>query len=193
MTALLFGMPGVLMRARSDADERLIERTVGGDERIWPIYHDLRPAYDSGDVSDERFWRQLQVRADLEPFDIMEAIAADQETSLEADPRMAELVTELVDADRCCGILANLPSSLAKLVRAEHPWIERVDAVTFSCDIGVAAPDPRAFAVAVDALGVHARDTVFLDTDPTHLAAAADAGLRAVPFTGPDSVREVLT
>ena len=61
-----------------------------------------------------------------------------------------------------------------------------------SCDIGLIKPDPRAYAVALDAMGVSAKDTVYVDADPVNVAAAAELGMQAVHFTGIESVREAL-
>ena len=192
MKAVLFDLFGVLLKERDDAGRRRVELAVGGDAAIWPIYEDLRPAYDSGDVGDERFWRQLQVRAGLEPFDITEAVAADWESAMQEDEEMVSFALSLIDDRVCTGILSNLPAGLAKRARAEHEWLERVDAVTMSCDIGLIKPDPRAYAVALDAMGVSAKDTVYVDADPVNVAAAAELGMQAVHFTGIESVREAL-
>ena len=192
MKAVLFDLFGVLLKERDAAGRRRVELAVGGDAAIWPIYEDLRPAYDSGDVGDERFWRQLQVRAGLEPFDITEAVAADWESTMQEDEEMVSFALSLIDDRVCTGILSNLPAGLAKRARAEHEWLERVDAVTMSCDIGLIKPDPRAYAVALDAMGVSAKDTVYVDADPVNVAAAAELGMQAVHFTGIESVREAL-
>ena len=192
MKAVLFDLFGVLLKERDDAGRRRVELAVGSDAAIWPIYEDLRPAYDSGDVGDERFWRQLQVRAGLEPFDITEAVAADWESTMQEDEEMVSFALSLIDDRVCTGILSNLPAGLAKRARAEHEWLERVDAVTMSCDIGLIKPDPRAYAVALDAMGVSAKDTVYVDADPVNVAAAAELGMQAVHFTGIESVREAL-
>ena len=192
MKAVLFDLFGVLLKERDDAGRRRVELAVGGDAAIWPIYEDLRPAYDSGDVGDERFWRQLQVRAGLEPFDITEAVAADWESTMQEDEEMVSFALSLIDDRVCPGILSTLPAGLAKRARAEHEWLERVDAVTMSCDIGLIKPDPRAYAVALDAMGVSAKDTVYVDADPVNVAAAAELGMQAVHFTGIESVREAL-
>lgn len=192
MSALLFDLYGVLLQERTDAGRRRVELAVGGDARIWPVYEDLRPAYDSGNVGDERFWRQLQVRAELEPFDIVEAVEADWESAMAEDPEMVAYVLSLINARYCCGILSNVPAGLARRARAAHGWLDSFDAVTMSCDIGLVKPDPRAFAVALDAMGVSAKETVFFDADPGNVRAAEEFGLRSVLFTGPDSVKEIL-
>lgn len=192
MTSLLFDLDGVLLKPKSPQGKRRVEQVLGADERIWGIYDALRPAYDSGEVSDERFWRQLQIRAQLEPFDYAEAMVADRETSGEAEQEMVGLVSALIDEGWRCGVLANLPVGLSTRLRKEHAWLERFAAVTFSCDIGVAKPDHRAFAVALDAMGASAKDTLFFDDDPEYVAAAEESGLHGVLYTGPESVRKMV-
>ncbi|AKK07584.1 HAD-IA family hydrolase [Corynebacterium testudinoris] len=192
MTALLFDLFGVLLTERTDAGRRRVERAIGADESMWPIYEELRPAYNVGDVSDERFWRQVQFRAGLDPIDIPEAVAADWESTSAEDPAMVALVRELIDARVRLGLLTNIPAGLAKQVRAKHGWIDSFDAVTMSCDIGVAKPDPRAFAVAAAALHAGPKELIYVDADPVNVAAANEAGWKAVLFTGPESVRKVL-
>lgn len=192
MTAVLFDLFGVFLKPRTETERIRVENAVGADARIWPIYEELRPAYDRGDIGDERFWRQLQVRAGLEPLDIYEAVVADWATSIEANPEMVELFDSLDDSDICAGVLANIPLGLAKKVQAKHRWLDYFDAVVFSCDIGVIKPDPRMYAVAVDAMGVHAKDIIYFSDNPRNVLAAQEAGLQAILFTGPDCVRAAL-
>lgn len=192
MTSLLFDLDGVLLRPKTVAGKRRVEQVIGTDDHIWETYEDLRPAYDAADVSDERFWRQVQLRADLDPFDYSEAIVADWEASLHENTEMVELVTWLIDEGWRCGVLANMPPGLGERARENLSWLGKLEAVTLSGDIGVAKPDRRAFAVGVDAMGASARDTVFFDDRPDYVAAAEEFGLRAVLFEGPQSVLEVV-
>ena len=56
------------------------------------------------------------------------------------------------------------------------------DAVYNSSDMGVAKPDPGAFALARAALGVEARDCLFVDDNAPNVEAARRCGLRAHRF-----------
>ena len=60
---------------------------------------------------------------------------------------------------------------------------------------GILKPDPRAYAAVVEALGVPARDCVFVDDQPRNVEGARRAGMQAVAFdvTAPAaSYREAL-
>ena len=57
-----------------------------------------------------------------------------------------------------------------------------------SCALGVAKPDPRAFLLALEGLGLAPEETLYLDDDPENVEAARRLGLRAevyAPIGGP--------
>jgi putative hydrolase of the HAD superfamily len=57
-----------------------------------------------------------------------------------------------------------------------------VDALVDGSLTGVLKPDPRAYALAIDALGAAAESIVFVDDQPGNVAGGTSAGLRAVHF-----------
>ncbi|WIM67838.1 HAD family phosphatase [Corynebacterium breve] len=193
MTALLFDLYGVILKHRTEAGKRRLEQAAGviDSELFWTTYNELRPAYLVGDVSDQRWWQQMALRANLNDPDIAEAIVADSETLMDVDQDMVDLVLKLIDEGYTCGILSNAPESVSTMLRERHEWLAQLDAVTFSCDIGVAKPDPRAFAVAVDAMGANIKDTIFFDDSPDNVAAAEKAGLQAHLFTSMKDVHDL--
>lgn len=190
----LFDFYGVLLRGHSPAARAELERVVGATDtvRFWEIFEELRPAFDAGLVSEERWWEQVRVRAGLPRFDIGEAVAADFDPCTEPITETVELALELVDAGATVGALSNIPLGLARRVRARHAWLDDFAAVTLSCDIGVAKPDRRAYEVAVDALGGGAKDTLFIDDRADYIAGAAQAGLRTHLYTGVADLRAAL-
>ena len=194
MDALLFGLSGVLLEPRSDAGRARVERALGAmdAETFWAVYEDLRPAYDIGDVSDTRWWQQVAVRAGIPDPDIQEALAADIDTTVTPRRDMVDCLLELVDAGWTCGVIENVPAAVAQRIRATHPWLDVLDAVTFSCDIGVAKPDPAAYRVAVEAMGAKLTSTTYFDHRADCVEAAAHAGMRAVLVTDADDVRKAL-
>lgn len=184
MTALLFDLEGVVMQPRTTADTLRIQRALGAEdtEWLWAVYEELRPAYESGDVSDQRWWQQVAMRAGAHDPDVVEAMVADWESLVRPNHEVVERVRELCAADYICGVIADLPASAAEKMRAYHLWLEGMDAVIFSCDIGITQDDVRAFEVAVDAMGATPKDTIFFSANPKHLAAAERAGVQAREF-----------
>ena len=191
MATLLFDLYGVLMRSATLAGHAELEEYVRpvNPDHFWSTYEEFRPAYDAGHLSDSQYWGRIRALTDLAPFDVSQAVELDTEHLLEADEEMVNLVLRFIGEGHSVGILSNVPAALGAKVRASQPWLEECAAVTLSCDIGVAKPDPEAYHVAVDALGAQAKDTYFFDDRPDFVAGAQRVGLNAHLFTGPDSVR----
>lgn len=64
--------------------------------------------------------------------------------------------------------------------------LAEVDAVVDGSRTGVLKPEPRAFALALEALGTQAAETVFVDDQPVNVQAATEVGLVAVLFDPTD-------
>ena len=112
--------------------------------------------------------------------------AADRFFAVDAgvvDGDVLALVRRLRAAGHPVGVLTNATSRLA--VELEHLGLaEEVDVVCNSSELGVAKPDPRAFTLAAERLGVPPHGCFFTDDHPDHVAAAARLGFTAHHFTG---------
>lgn len=66
----------------------------------------------------------------------------------------------------------------------ESPLAPLFDATVFSCDVGLAKPDPAIYRMALDRIGVTAGEAVFVgDGGSEELRGAREAGLRTVLVT----------
>ena len=187
MSTYLFDFYGVLLRHRPPAPKEALLRFVGAEDpaAFWTAYNELRPAYDAGAVSDERWWRQMQVCLGLPDFDISEAVAQDFEPCTAPDLDVVGVAQELLGAGNAVGVLSNIPVGLGRMVRERNEsWLKEFTAVVLSGEIGVVKPDKRAFDVAVDALGANAKDTLFIDDTQGNVDAARAAGLRGYLYDG---------
>ena len=97
-------------------------------------------------------------------------------------PGMIELARELRAAGVTVGVLSNSEGRLAELL-AELGWADDFTAVIDSGRVGVDKPDPRIFALTLDALGAAAATTVHLgDSRSADVDGARAAGWRAIWF-----------
>lgn len=76
------------------------------------------------------------------------------------------------------GVLSNTLPSLQESL-AYHGLASYVDGFFASCALGVAKPDPKAFLLALEGLGLDPEETLYLDDDPENVDAARRLGLRA--------------
>ncbi len=59
------------------------------------------------------------------------------------------------------------------------------DALIISSEVGVMKPDPKIYQIALEKLGVTAREAVFVDDTPVNVEAARALGMQAVRFREP--------
>jgi putative hydrolase of the HAD superfamily len=104
-------------------------------------------------------------------------------------PAAAELIADAQAAGHKVGVLTNdLRAFHGETAMASHPFLAQADAVVDASVTGILKPDPRAYALAVDALGTPAHDIVFVDDMSWNVEGARRAGMIAIELdlTEPD-------
>lgn len=190
---IVFDLFGVIARTQTPAAVREIEETAGASGApFWDAYWALRPGYDAGQDG-AAYWADVAARLGTRFPDVPALIDADLRSWTNVDDRMVALVHELADSGRPLGLLSNIIADLVPRFEARHEtWMARFDARTYSCDIGVAKPDPRAYRVCAERLGVDPADVLFIDDTERNVLAARETGMAAEVFSGPDQVRALL-
>ncbi|MEQ4498829.1 HAD family hydrolase [Nocardioides kribbensis] len=77
----------------------------------------------------------------------------------------------------------NQEAHRAAHMRTVLGYDERFDVSVYSCDLGVAKPDPAYFERAVAMIGADPDDVVFVDDRADNVASACGVGLRGVHWT----------
>jgi epoxide hydrolase-like predicted phosphatase len=78
------------------------------------------------------------------------------------------------------GILSNSADGARREEQARYSFAELFDVIIYSDEVGVAKPDPRAYALLCAELQVAPDELVFLDDVPGNVAAARRFGIRGV-------------
>jgi epoxide hydrolase-like predicted phosphatase len=89
-------------------------------------------------------------------------------------------------------ILSNHPAGLLNWL---DDWeiAEFFEVVFCSGDEGFAKPDPKAYAITMERLGVEPSEAIFIDDTPGHVEAAEVMGLSGIVFTDAASLDEQLS
>jgi putative hydrolase of the HAD superfamily len=82
--------------------------------------------------------------------------------------------------------LSNMPAPYADHLDATHDFIRLFRAGVYSARVNLIKPEPEIFAHALEAFGIHASDTVFVDDLERNVEAARAAGWHAVHFKNPE-------
>ncbi|MFB6613802.1 HAD family hydrolase [Streptomyces sp. NPDC085524] len=195
MKAVLFDMFGVIARLQSAESQGVLERTAGGDPRLfWEAYWSHRAPYDRGEVTGPGYWQRVcaQLGVPLDARLTAELIAADLASWSETDGSMVDLLGDLSDRGFVLGLLSNIPEELAARYEATQPWLERFAVRGLSCRIGSAKPEPAAYEWCVRELGLPPGQILFVDDRPDNVRAACELGFQGHLFTSPEALRAAL-
>ncbi|MFC4906385.1 HAD family hydrolase [Actinomadura gamaensis] len=190
---IVFDLYGVIARTQTEAAKKHIEELAGvAGTPFWTAYWDCRPAYDAGQPS-AAYWANVADRLDTRFPDVPALIEADLASWTGVDDRMVALVSELADQGRTLGLLSNIIADLVPRFEAKHgDWLSRFAERVYSCQIGVAKPDPRAYEICAARLSVHPSDVIFFDDNARNVEAARQAGMTAELFTSPAQITPFL-
>jgi putative hydrolase of the HAD superfamily len=191
--AVLFDADGVLQQT-ADWREELAEVAGPEDEQrqerlLEEIAKAEGPRTMTGEADLEHSLGTVLERyddVDLEPADVIEAW---HEIEVHAD--VLQGVRELAGRGVIRALTTNQNPPRAAWMRANLPYDELFDAQFYSCEIGLAKPDPAYFRHVLETLGVRAEDALFLDDTLGNVESAARLGLRAELFAR-DAGREEL-
>jgi putative hydrolase of the HAD superfamily len=142
-----------------------------------------------GELAVQEFWAGIKERAqrELGVGLTLESLAGSFRGTWGVRERIVELVRELGD-EVVLVLLTNNVAELAVVWREMIPVDDLFDAVIDSSAVGIRKPDPRIFEMALEAAGVRAEETVFVDDSIVNVRAAEKLGIHGIHFTSEDEV-----
>jgi putative hydrolase of the HAD superfamily len=193
--AIVFDLFGVIASTQTPEDVRTIERIAGVEAGpFWEAYWALRKPYDAGQPATE-YWAAVadRIGARFSGTTVRALIEADMKSWTNVNAVMVDLVAELAAQGRTLGLLSNIVADLVPIFEARHgDWLKHFATLAYSCDLGVAKPDRRAYEIVAERLGVAPRECLFIDDNETNVLAARELGMRAEVFHAPDQVRSLV-
>lgn len=194
--AALFDFGGVLLptaferRPAIEARFGLLPGSLSWNGQFDPENDPMWVAVEAGAMPEREYWLQ---RADElsdhvgREVPLLEFLAPALVGPNLVRPEADTLFDRLDELGVIIGVLSNDLSAFTGPDSAESFGIlRRVHHIFDAAVIGVAKPDPLAYRIAVDSMGVDALDVVFIDDLPVNVEGARAAGLRAVHFRATD-------
>ena len=134
------------------------------DEHYWRHRHQ----YDLGELTGVTYWQKFGEEAgvSLTPPEIDRLIENDVLMWSTLNEQMLAWVYAVQDAGFRIGILSNMGAELLKYMRQEFGWLGRFDHHTWSCELGIAKPDPAIYIHTCEKLDVAPEEALFLDDKP---------------------------
>jgi putative hydrolase of the HAD superfamily len=86
------------------------------------------------------------------------------------------------------GLLSNATDELETLLEVEFGIHHLFQVVVNSARVGVAKPDPRAYRIVLDGLGVRPAEALFIDDKLRNIRAAEELGISSIHFVGAEAL-----
>lgn len=177
MSTIVFDFGGVLLTDGSKTAWARLERKFGvpaeASALLWKTK--LQRQADLGEISEETVWAQLQSL--IPQISTGEIRATFLEGYLEIP-----LGVEALIAAKAAGwevvLATNNVTAWLEYWQEQHGWMQRIDVVCCSSDLGVRKPSPEFFSILRERVSDPA--AYFVDDDATNCSAAATAGFRPI-------------
>ena len=97
----------------------------------------------------------------------------------EAEPEVISLISSLRTAGVGCHLATNQQAYRRAVMQDERGYGAWFDETFYSCDLGLAKPDPAYFRAILSAIDVPASSVLFVDDNADNVAGALSVGLQA--------------
>src|SRR5215467_1021193 len=147
-------------------------------------YWTHRHAYDMGKLNGQTYWRQFATDTSIEltATEIERLIENDVLMWCTINEPMLQWAKSLAEAGLRIGILSNMGEDTLAYMRQEFSWLGDFDHHTWSCELGIAKPDPAIYTYTCEKLGVAPSEALFLDDKAENIRAAEAVGLAGIQF-----------
>lgn len=192
--AIIFDFGRVITAQKPLSLFRSYEIELGLDpDTINSIMFDSQAWQDAllGRKTTEEFWHLIGPELGLNTADEVNRFRR----RYHADEAINEAVLDLIRKLRGrykLAILSNAPPDLTRWL-ADWEMRDLFEVVFCSGDEGMIKPDPAAFKLTLERLGVEPGEAVFIDDTPEHVEAARKLGIQGIIFTTVAALKDDLT
>ncbi len=160
-------------------------------KRLDPLYWADRHAFDEGKLTGEAYWRDIlrQAGLTLSPSAVAELMQWDARMWMTLNPAMLAWQGALKASGFLTAILSNIGDSVQQAMEREIKWLTRFDVLVWSYQLRMAKPDPAIYRYALEKLGTHPEETLFIDDRQENIETAKALGMKALLFTTVDQLR----
>lgn len=183
--ALVLDYGGVLTLPQDAASvERMVEHLGVNGHLFRHVYRQNRPAFDSGRVTGEQYWRRVVEGCGLAPtsVELDYLIALDVESWTQLNRAMVRFVADVRPRVHRMAIISNMTHNTLVSMREHFDWLQLFDASVFSCEIGSNKPGRAIYETCLCRLGLPASECLFVDDSVENVQGARDVGMAAIRF-----------
>jgi putative hydrolase of the HAD superfamily len=187
---------GKVLSALPDAEAHtsLVAATGLDDATFEDHYWAHRHAYDSGELNGHTYWEKIAHEAGF-PMTaelLAKLITYDGHMWGNLNQPMVDWSQRLVEHGIRVGVLSNMGDQTRDYLVGENPWLQKLNHLTWSCELLIAKPDPAIYHYTLDKLGVAPPEALFIDDIQRNIDAASAIGIDGILFTNVARLRNDL-
>ena len=183
---IIFDFGGVFNNAHETLDgfASAAQRFGHEPQALYDLFYS-GPAWQAaklGRMTSDAYWRQMMAELGLDPAG---DVAAFRSELFVGEQLNAEVVAiaERLSQRYPLALLSNATDELEQLLEEQFGIHHLFQVVVNSARAGVAKPDPQAYWLALEGLGLEPAETLFIDDKPRNIVAAEALGIPAIHFT----------
>jgi putative hydrolase of the HAD superfamily len=183
--ALVLDYGGVLSLPQDPASVGRMVEHLGVDEELFRrVYRRNRPAFDSGAVTGEQYWRRVVKGCGLDPerLDLGYLIAQDVQSWTQLNEAMVWFVQDVRQRVHRLAMISNMTMNTLVSMRRNFNWLALFDECVFSCELGSNKPGREIYEHCVRRLGIEAKECLFVDDSAENVQGARAVGMAAIRF-----------
>lgn len=183
--ALILDYGGVLSLPQDAASVDRMIAHLGVDRDLFRrVYRQSRPAFDSGLVTGEQYWRGVVGGCGLDPdgVDLAPLIALDVQSWTQLNEVMVRFVADARPRVHRLAIISNMTQNTLIYMREHFEWLALFDECIFSCEIGTNKPSSEIYTYCLRRLGLRAEECLFVDDSARNVQGALDVGMAGIRF-----------
>jgi epoxide hydrolase-like predicted phosphatase len=191
--AIIFDFGRVISAPKPSSLFRSYEDELGLEPgTINPIMFDSQAWQDAlvGRKTVEEFWHEIGPELGLNSVKEVDAFRHRYRADEEINEGVLDVISRL-HGNYKLAVLSNSPPGLAHWL-ADWKLLNFFEVVFCSGDEGIAKPDPNAFELTLERLGLQPDEAVFIDDTREHVEAAQKLGLQGILFTSAKELEEEL-
>ncbi len=187
--AVIFDWGGVLIEDPAPALYQYCANAMGVRlEQYIEAFEVCIDDFQSGKVTEKQFWKNMAKHLNVpEP----QKNSLWTEAFLEAykpRPMMFDLAARLQRGGCKTAVLSNTEQPVVDIIN--HQNYREFDEAILSCVEGIAKPGKEIYLLALDRLGVEAKEAVFIDDKKPNIEGAIKVGLNTIYFTNLDNFKK---
>ncbi|GIV97862.1 MAG: haloacid dehalogenase [Herpetosiphonaceae bacterium] len=141
----------------------------------------------TGRLRAEEYWRRMMGLLGLQPDGDVQSFLAELFSGEAIDPQVVRIAT-LLGQRYPLALLSNALDDLEILLVEKYRLRHLFAAVINSAAVGVAKPDPQAYELALQALGLSPSEALFIDDKQRNVQAALTLGIPSIRYTTPQAL-----